>query len=127
MTLEELYHRNEKFQQKATELVDLLPGNNLLTFSTTLIRSAKKMDTILRRVLSAKSEANFYQQMEILEEEMDEIIYLLDKLDTATRGQNIGVITDFVKRGYELLSLYSLCCDQILEKKTKKEDEYEAD
>lgn len=127
MTIEQLYHRNEKFQQKATELVDLLPGSNLLTFSTAIIRSAKKMDALLRKALTAKTDNSFYQYMENLEEEMDEIIYLLDKLDVATRGHNMDVITDFVKRGYELLSLYSLCCDQVLERKTKHTDEFETE
>lgn len=125
MTLEQLHHRNERFQQKATELADLLPGSNLLAFSSALIRSARKLDALLGKVLSAKTETSFYQQMENLEEEMDEIIFMLDKLDTTTRGRKIGMITDFVKNGYELLSLYSLCCDQLLEKKTKKEDEFE--
>lgn len=126
MTLEQLYHRNEKFQQRATELVDLLPGSNLLAFSSSMIRSAKKLDMILRKVISAKKESAFYQQIESLEEEMDEVIYLLDKLDVATRGRNMDMITDFIKRGYELLSLYSICCDQLLERKSKKhEDEFE--
>lgn len=126
MTLEQLYHRNEKFQQRATELVDLLPGSNLLAFSSSMIRSAKKLDLILRKVISAKKESAFYQQIESLEEEMDEVIYLLDRLDVATRGRNMDMITDFIKTGYELLSLYSLCCDQLLERKSKKhEDEFE--
>lgn len=123
MTLQQLTGINEKFQEKATELADLLPASNLLAFSTAIIRSAKKMDASLKKILAAKTQMSFYNQMDALEEEMDELIYLLDKLDVANRSSKIGTLTDFVKRGYELLSLYSICCDQILERQAKKQDE----
>lgn len=96
-------------------------------FSTTLIRGAKRLDQQLRKILEATSEMRFFQQIEAMEDEMDEIIYLLDKLDVQNRKDKIGMINDFLKRGYELLSLYSLCCDQIIEKKVKKKDEFETD
>lgn len=123
MTLEQLSKLNEKFQDKATQLADLLPGSNLLAYSSGIIRCARKMDKALGKVLAAKSQMSFYTQMDAMEEEMDELIYMIDKLDDANRKRNISTITDFVKRGYELLSLYSICCDQILERKTKKQDE----
>ncbi|MFH6981988.1 hypothetical protein [Marinoscillum sp. 108] len=125
MTLEQLSRLNEKFQQKASGLAELLPGSNLLTFSTTIIRTTKKLDVVLKKVLNAKSEGSFYTQIEAMEEEMDELIFMMDRLDEANRKRNIGTITDVVKAGYELVSLYSLCCDQILERKTKKQDEIE--
>jgi len=122
MTLEQLSQLNERYQQKATELAELLPGSNLLTFCTTIIRSAKKLDTYLTRMVTAKSETNLYQQLENMEEEIDEMIFLLDKLDVANRARKIQLITDFIKRGYELMSLYSMCCDQILERRLKKQE-----
>lgn len=123
MTLEQLTKLNEKFQERASQLADLLPGSNLLAFSSAMIRSAQKMDKILNKVLNAKGPIGFYNQMDALEEEMDELIYMIDKLDDANRKREIPTITDFVKKGYELLSLYSICCDQIIEKKMKKQDE----
>ena len=121
MTLEQLTNLNEKFQGKASQLADLLPGSNLLAFSTAIMRSAQKMDKVLHRVLGAKGQVSFYNQMDALEEEMDELIYMIDKLDDANRKRQIPTITDFVKKGYELLSLYSICCDQIIEKRMKKQ------
>ncbi|MEQ9304318.1 MAG: hypothetical protein RJQ14_10430 [Marinoscillum sp.] len=123
MTLEQLTKLNEKFQDKASQLADLIPGSNLLAYSSGIIRSSRKLDKTLNKVLTAKTEVSFYAQIDALEEEMDELIYMIDKLDDANRKKNISTITDFVKRGYELLSLYSICCDQILERKTKKQDE----
>lgn len=125
MTLEKLYRLNEKFQQKATEITELIPGANLLEFSSALIRSARKLDNQLRKILSAKSQDSFYTQLERSEEEMDEIIFMLDRLDLLNRKHSSQIITDFVKRGYELLSIYSLCCDQLIERKTQKENEFE--
>lgn len=130
MTLQELSRLNEKFQQKASEMVDLIPGSNLLAFSSAIIRTAQKLDRVLNKVLTAKTEVSFYTQVDALEEEMDELIFMMDKLDDANRKRNIPILMDFVKRGYELLSLYSICCDQIIEQKTKatkRKDEFERD
>lgn len=124
MTLEQLYQRNEKFQQEAMSIADLIPGGSLLGYSITLMRNAKKLDELLKKVLQAKTEIRFFQSIEAIEEETDEIIFILDKMDIENRKNKIGIITDFLKRGYELLSLYSLCCDQIIEKKVAKEDEF---
>lgn len=125
MTLQHLSDINEKFQLKASEIAELLPGSNLLSFSSSIIRSSRKMDATLQKIMAAKSVMTFYTQMDALEDEMDELIYLLDKLDVANKVSKITTLTDFVKRGYEMLSLYSICCDQILEKKAKKQDEIE--
>ncbi len=122
MTTEELSVLNDKFQNKASQLADLLPGSNLLEYSSSMIRSAQKMDKLLGKVLSAKGQISFFNQMDALEEEMDELIYMIDKLDSANKKKQIPTITDFVKKGYELLSLYSICCDQIIEKKMKNQD-----
>lgn len=125
MTLDDLTKRNEKFQQKATELVELLPGSNLLSFSSAIIRSSKKIDKTLHQVLAAKSQTSFYTKVDALEEDMDELIFMLDRLDDANRSRKILAINDFVKRGYELLSLYSMCSDQIMERRMSKQDEFE--
>lgn len=127
MTLEQLTRRNEKFQQQASQLAELLPGSNLLAFSTTIIRSTKKLDANLKRLLATQSDMAFYKQVDALEDEMDELIFMMDRLDEANRTRKIGSITDLVKRGYELVSVYSLCCDQLLERKTKNHDEFETD
>jgi len=124
MTLEQLTHRNEKFQELASQLAELLPGSNLLAFSTSMIRTCKKLDKLVQKVLSSKSDTGFFNQIDLLEEEIDELIFMMDRLDEANRKGKMDAITDVVKQGYELVSLYSLVCDQILERKTKNEDEF---
>lgn len=119
MTLHQLSNRNEKFQQSATEIAELVPGGNLLGFSTTLIRGAQKLDRNLTRIIEVKTEARFFQSIEAMEDEMDEMVYLLDKLESINRKDQLVAINDFLKIGYELLSLYSLCCDQVIERRAK--------
>ena len=125
MTIEQLSQQNEKFQQRAAEIAELVPGSNLLEYSSILIRSSKKLDRILKNLLQANTEARFFQQVDAMEEEMDEIIWFLDQMDLENRKSKLGTINDFVKKGYELLSIYSLSCDRIIERRTKKEDELE--
>ena len=125
MTLEQLYQRNEKFQQKATEISELIPGSALFRYSASLIRSVQKLDKHLKKALTVTVETRFYQNIEAVEDEMDELVYILDKLDMQNRNEKIGMINDFLKGGYELLSLYSMCCDQVIELKAKQKDEIE--
>lgn len=117
MTLEELNRLNSRFQQKAGVLVELFPGSNFLNDASGMIRSSRKLDQLLKRILTAKTEISFYKAIDGLEEEIDEIIFFLDKLDNGNRLTKSPPVTDFVKTGYDLLSYYSKCCDQILEKK----------
>lgn len=124
MTLDQLYQRNEKFQKEASKLAELLPGGNMLEYASLLIRGAKKVDTVLNKLVAASSERSFYTILDKMEEEMDEILFLLDKLDTSSRGRNIDIISDFLKQGYDLMSIYSICCDQLIERKIKS-DEFE--
>lgn len=122
MTLEQLYRLNEKFQEEAGQLAELLPGGNMLEFSSLIIRGAKKMDMQLKKLISTKSENSFHTAMSKMEDEMDEIVYMLDRLDEANRSKGMDFITDFIKKGYDLLSIYSICCDQLIERKVKADE-----
>ncbi len=119
MTLEQLTHLNEKFQQKAAALPDLLPIGSLLEYSSVLIRRSKRLEKTFTQLLAAKGEGAISGAMNAAEYEMDEIIYILDRLDVANRKKKYVPITDFIKYGYEMLSFFSLCCDQVLEKRLK--------
>ncbi len=125
MTLQELTHRNEKFQQEATQMAELIPGGNLIAYSTKIIRCTVKLDSLIKKVLGAKGNISFYNQIDRLEDEIDELIFLMDRLDEANKKQKIEVINGVVKGGYEIVSLYSLLCDQIIQKKTQNHDEFQ--
>ncbi|WP_258103544.1 hypothetical protein [Marinoscillum sp. MHG1-6] len=126
MTLDQLYQRNEKFQREAAKLAELLPGGNMLEYASMLIRGAKKIDVLLQKLIAASGERSFYGALDRIEEEMDEILFMLDKLDEASRAKNVEYINSFLKRGYDLMSIYSICCDQLIERRIKT-NEFEAD
>lgn len=125
MTLQELTQKNEKFQQVATQMAELIPGGNLIAYSTKLIRCSVKLEAQTHKVLAAKGNISFYNQIDLLEDEIDELIFLIDKLDEANRSQKILVVNDVVKSGYEMVSLYSLLCDQVIQRKTQNQDEFQ--
>lgn len=123
MTVQELTKRNERFQQHAAELTEIMTNGRLLEHTTKLIRGGQRLEMLLGKLLKASKETRFMMVIGVLEEEMDEMIFILDLMDVANRSPKIEVITSLVKEGYELLSLYSLCCDQII-KSQIKEDEF---
>ncbi|MFY0599137.1 MAG: hypothetical protein JXR03_05665 [Cyclobacteriaceae bacterium] len=122
MTLEELHKRNEKFQKEAGQLAELVPGGNMLEFASLMIRCAKRMGAQLQKLISTKSEMAFHTALSKMEDEMDEVVYMLDRLDEANRVMKLDDIKSFIKKGYDLLSIYSICCDQLIERKVKTEE-----
>jgi hypothetical protein len=60
MTLEQLYQSNEKFQKEASQLSEMVPGGNMIEFSSLLIRGSKKIDVLLQKLITAKSETSFH-------------------------------------------------------------------
>ncbi len=121
MTLEQLTHLNDKFQQKAGDLPNLLPIGSLVEYSSVLIRRSRRLEKIFNRLLMAEGEGALSGAMNAAEHEMDEIVFLLDRLDIANRKKKYVPITEFVKYGFEMLSYFSLCCDQVLEKRMRQD------
>jgi len=123
MTLQDIQKRNEHFQGKAAALVDLIPGAGLLDISTALIRSARVIDKYMVQLIHAANEKQFQQAMNLIEEELDETVYILDRMDMKNKKYKLKVLENFLKQGYELLSIYSLCCDHIISKRVSKDEE----
>lgn len=122
MTLDQLHRLNEKFQTKTAQISELMPGGNLMEFASVLIRNSRRMDAVFQKMIAVQTQAGLGRAMSRMEEEMDEIIFMLDQMDLANRKRKMSSITDLVKEGYELLSIYSICCDQLLEKRIKQEE-----
>ena len=122
MTLTEINELNEGFQKKAVQLSELLPTGGLVQATSMLIRSARTIDEYFTKLLSAKVEATFNQLLDKMEDEMDEVVFILDQLEIANKKQQISLIEDFLKEGYGLMSVYSKCCDYVIEKKVPKEE-----
>ena len=123
MTLPDLQKRNEHFQRNAAALVDLMPGGGLLDVITALIRSVRLFDKYIDRLIRSTNEEQFTEAMALIEEELDESVYNLDQMDKKNRKHELKVLENFLKEGYDLLSIYSLCCDHIISKRICKEEE----
>ncbi|MEO1253654.1 MAG: hypothetical protein AAFY41_02035 [Bacteroidota bacterium] len=121
MTVTEIHELNEKFQKSAVQLSELIPSGTLVQATSMLIRSSRKIDEQFSVLLAANSEAKFHQAMDILEDETDEVLFILDQLEIANKKQKISLINDFLKDGFELISVYSKCFDHIIENKIKEE------
>jgi hypothetical protein len=122
MTVTQIHELNEKFQKAAVQLSELIPSGTLVQATSMLIRSARKIDDQFLKLLKAPSEMVFNQIMGKLEDETDEVLFILDQLEMANKKQQIALINDFLKDGYELMSVYSKCFDFILDKKVKDEE-----
>ena len=122
MTVADLNDLNEKFQKGAVQLSELIPSSALTEATSLIIRSSRRIHPHLEEILSAETESQFGTAIEKVEYHMDEIIFILDQMDFANRTREIRLISDYLKDGYDLLSLYSMCVDQIIKEKVPSED-----
>ena len=122
MTVADLHALNEKFQKAAVQLSELIPTGGLTEATSLIIRSSRRIHTHLEKMLAATTESQFGKAIEKVEEHLDEILFILDQLDVANRAEKISLITDFLKQGYDLLSMYSACVDQVIKQKIKIEE-----
>jgi len=117
MTVTQIHELNERFQKSAVQLSELIPSGTLVQATSMLIRCARKIDEQFLKLLKAPSEVSFNQIMDLLEEETDEVLFILDQLEMANKKQKISLINDFLKEGYDLMSIYSKCFDAIIDRK----------
>ncbi len=125
MTLDDLTARNQKFQKNAAQITELIHHASVLDNCSLLIRSSKRLDNYFRKVISAKSEMQFNSLMGTIEDETDEIIFMLDQLTAFDKKNDSKAMTDVVKEGFDLLSVYALACDKVIESRVSKEDEFD--
>ena len=121
MKLEELERKNEKFRQAAGRIDELLPGENLISLCSLMIRSSKKVDQLLHAILQSTKKVQFYKNMDRMEEELDDIVFGLDQLAIVNTQKKVPQLEEFIEFGYDLLQIYSLACDSIIEKRTRQE------
>ncbi|MEM6735513.1 MAG: hypothetical protein AAF620_05525 [Bacteroidota bacterium] len=117
MTLTQILQLNENFQKHAVQLSELMPVSSLTQATSILIRSSRRIHTDFVNSLRSQEESSFYQFMSSVENEMDEVVFVLDQLEMAHKKQQISLIEDFLKEGYGLMSIYSKCCDQVISSK----------
>lgn len=121
MNLAQIQSKNEKFRKAAAQLVELLPHANVVAISTTIIRSSTKVDKLLPSLLYSTQEMQFYKFLDKMEEELDEIVFALDQLALRNQELKTAQLDEFIKYGFDLLSIYSKACDKIIQAKFKEE------
>ena len=121
MTVTEIHELNEKFQKSAVQLSELIPSSSLVQATSMLIRCARKINDQFSKLLAASIEAKFGRIMSQMEEETDEVLFILDQLEIANKKQQISLINDFLKDGYDLIALYAKSFDYIINKKVEEE------
>ena len=122
MTVTEIHELNEKFQKSAVQLSELIPSGSLVQATSMLIRCTRKIDHQFSKLLAANTEEKFGQIMSLLEDETDDVLFILDQLELANKKQQIALINDFLKDGYDLMAMYSKCFDYIIDQKIKEEE-----
>lgn len=123
MTLKDIRETNEKFQRKAAAMVDLIPGGGFLEVSTAIIRSTRLIDKYLLKLVRSEDEVAFSQAMDLIETELDDAVFILDRIDNKNRTYKLKIIDTFLKEGYDLLSIYSMCCDQLISRRINEDEE----
>ena len=115
MTKEQIEKQNLQFQDRALGLAELMPKANVMEFATLLKRSAGQVLRLFNQLLNAKNERTFWPTLERLEEEMNDLVYELDRLHDLNNVMKIRAVDSFIKFGYDLLSMYSVSSDQVVD------------
>ena len=122
MTVADLHVLNVKFQKGAVQLSELIPTGGLTEVTSVIIRSSQLIHYHLQKLIHSETESRLGNAIERVEENMDEIIFMLDQLDITNKRQPISIIEDFLKEGYDLMSIYSVCVNQIINEKIPSEE-----
>ncbi|MEP5611005.1 MAG: hypothetical protein ABJP45_02085 [Cyclobacteriaceae bacterium] len=122
MTVTELHQQNVKFQKGAVQLSELIPSGALTEATSVIIRSSQLLHSFLEKLIHAANETQLGNAIERVEDNMDEIVFMLDQLDIANKKQPISLIEDFLKEGYDLMSVYSVCVNQVINQKVPSEE-----
>lgn len=117
MTVEQIEEMNKKFQDRALSLSELIPQREVLEFSSLLKRKSGAIHTSFQKMIHAQEETRFWECLESTEEIMDDLVYELDRLHDLNCLMKIKTLEDFIKFGYDLLSVYSMASDQLVKHK----------
>lgn len=122
MKLNDLTERNKRFQDAVAQITELVHHKSIMEYCSQLIRCSRKMDALLRKLLATKSEMQFNVVIESLEDESDEIIFILDQLTDFDKKNNTKVMKVVVKQGFDVISFYSFACDKLIASRLSKDE-----
>ena len=117
MTIQEIEKINKQFQSKALLLSELIPRTDMLEFGTLLRRKSVEIHQLFEMLIRTNAMASFWRTLEKMEEVMDDLVYELDRLHDLNNMMKINQVGDFIKNGYDMLSIYSISSDQVVKQK----------
>jgi len=121
MKLNQIEDLNKKLQDLAAKCSEAIPGENLVEHISNIIRSLKAIDARFLKLIQSKSDMTFFTTLEKLEEQLDEVVFALDQIHLVNTKYEINVLNQLIIDGYEMLSIYSMACDSMIEKRVNKE------
>ncbi len=121
MKLNQIEDLNKKLQDLAVKCSEAIPGENLVEHISNIIRSLKAIDARFLKLIQSKSDMTFFTTLEKLEEQLDEVVFALDQIHIVNTKYEINVLNQLIINGYEMLSIYSMACDSMIEKRVNKE------
>ncbi len=122
MTVEDLHRLNVKVQKGAVQLSELMPTGGFTEATSMIIRSSQLLHSYLEKLIHAKTDHQLGEAIERIEDNLDEITFVLDQLEISNKNQPINFIDEFLKEGYNMLSLYSTCVNQVMNEKIPNEE-----
>ncbi len=114
MTIQDIAKKNDQFQSQALGLTELIPKADMLEFATLLKRKAAQIHHLFSQLLHIQNTNSFWVTYESMDDVMEELVYELDRLHDLNCVMQIRPVDDFIKGGYDLLSVYSISSDQVV-------------
>ncbi len=118
MEIKELIERNNKFISQVSQLPDLFNDDVLLGISSELMKSARNISKKFASITKETNEMKFNSCMTALEDETDEVMFQLDRLERMGKKIKNPAIDQLVKEGYDLLAGYAIASDFIVSSRT---------
>ncbi len=117
MTIQEIEKINKQFQSKALLLSELIPRTDMLEFGTLVRRKSVEIHQLFEMLIRANGMTAFWRTLEKMEEVMDDLVYELDRLHDLNNMMKIKQVGEFIKEGYDMLSIYSISSDQVVKQR----------
>lgn len=117
MNIKKLNQQNEEFQKAIMQFSKLILSEDLMNTFTLVIGYTKKIQSYFEKLASYKTELELSLTIDKMENHIDDAIFILDQIEIVHRKKGIQPINDVVKDGYNLLSIYSMQIDLLIESK----------
>jgi len=89
----------------------------MLEFGTLVRRNSVEIHQLFEMLIRTNGMTAFWRTLEKMEEVMDDLVYELDRLHDLNNMMKIKQVGEFIKEGYDMLSIYSISSDQVVKQR----------